>query len=61
MVVPPRDWSSVAVRVFDDNVRWNGDPFFFGLLEARPVDAVTNIFFLVYSIGFIATQTARFW
>ena len=58
MEIPPRNRSAIAVRVFDDHVRGDGNPFAFGGLKTGPVDAVSDILFRVGPVGFVATQAA---
>jgi hypothetical protein len=56
--IPPRDGSTVSVRVFDDHVRRDGDPFAPGEFKAGPVDAVSDILFRIGPVGFVAAQAA---
>src|SRR3974390_909010 len=56
--IPPGNGSAVAVRVFDDHVRGDGNPFAFGELKAGPVDAGSDILFRVGPVGFVAAQGA---
>src|SRR5260370_18835864 len=56
--VPPRNGSAVAVRVFDDHIRGDGNPFAFRELKPGPIDAVSDVLFRVSPVGFVAAQAA---